>query len=173
MLKHLIVISCAAAFVGGFVTGKSAFAADFDEEIQCMADNMYWESRNQTFRGLIAVGNVVMNRVADSRYPDTICEVIKQGPTRPSWKDKSVHYPIRNRCQFSWYCDGKSDAIPSPDKELYETVRSMALKVAFGYFGDLTSGATHYHAYYVRPDWAATKTQTIRIDDHIFYRWEK
>jgi spore germination cell wall hydrolase CwlJ-like protein len=38
---------------------------------------------------------------------------------------------------------------------------------------DVTEGATHYHATYVRPAWARTKTKTVRINRHIFYRWEK
>lgn len=147
--------------------------ADFNDEVKCMSENMYWESRNQTFYGLLAVGQVVMNRVHDPRFPNTICEVIHQGPTKPSWKDPSIQYPIKNRCQFSWYCDGKSDEIPEVDYEFYEFIRSLALKVAQDYFVDITEGATHYHAYYVTPEWAATKTKTLKIDDHIFYRWEK
>ena len=52
---------------------------------------------------------VVLNRVNDDRFPNTICEVVKQGPTRKSWKDPTVKIPIKHRCQFSWFCDGKSD----------------------------------------------------------------
>ena len=73
------------------------------QEISCLADNMYWEARNQSTKGLIAVGYVTMNRVADHRYPYTVCEVVEQGPVRESWKTKGVYYPIKNRCQFSWY----------------------------------------------------------------------
>ena len=79
------------------------------EEVTCLAENMYYEARNQSFAGQLAVSNVVMNRVADDRYPDTICEVVKQGPVRPSWKGTGEMIPVRNRCQFSWWCDGKSD----------------------------------------------------------------
>lgn len=167
MLKRFLIITCA------IVSMSSIAKADFNDEVKCMAENMYWESRNQTFHGLLAVGQVVMNRVYDPRYPNTICEVIHQGPTRKSWKDPSVYYPIRDRCQFSWYCDGKPDDIPEVDYEIYEFIRSMALKVAQDYFDDITDGATHYHAYYVKPEWASTKTKTLQIDDHIFYRWEK
>ena len=172
MLKRLFLVTCAVSFIGGFVTGKSVLAADFDDEMKCMADNMYWESRNQSFRGLIAVGNVVMNRVADPRFPNTICEVVKQGPEIKSWIS-GKYFPKRDSCQFSWYCDGKSDEIPEQDKDLYEYVRALAVKVSSNFFGDLTNGATHYHAYYVRPDWAETKTPTVRVDAHIFYRWER
>ena len=167
MLKRFLIITCA------IVSMSSIAKADFNDEVKCMAENMYWESRNQTFHGLLAVGQVVMNRVHDPRYPNTICEVVHQGPTRKSWKDPSVYYPIRDRCQFSWYCDGKPDDIPEVDYEIYEFIRSMAIKVAQDYFNDITDGATHYHAYYVKPEWASTKTKTLQIDDHIFYRWEK
>jgi spore germination cell wall hydrolase CwlJ-like protein len=167
MIKKLLIISSA-------IVSMSSFAnADFNDEVRCMAENMYWESRNQTFHGLIAVGQVVMNRVEDSRFPNTICEVIHQGPTKRSWKNPLVSYPVRDRCQFSWYCDGKSDDIPEYDFEMYEFIRSLALKVSQNYFKDMTDGATHYHAYYVTPEWASSKTHTIKIDDHIFYRWEK
>ena len=52
---------------------------------------------------------VVLNRVNDDRFPNTICEVVKEGPTRKSWKDPTVKIPIKHRCQFSWFCDGLSD----------------------------------------------------------------
>ena len=73
--------------------------------ITCLALNIYWEARNQGIVGQLAVGQVVMNRVADKRYPDTTCKVVMQGPVYRSG------YPVRHRCQFSWYCDGKSDKV--------------------------------------------------------------
>ena len=177
MLKHLFVISCTAAFIGGFVTGKSAFASahtELDAQVNCLADNIYWEARNQPTKGMIAVALVTHNRVMDNRYPDTYCAVVEQGPTRPSWKDSSKHYPIRNRCQFSWFCDGKSDEIPEFDLDVYELAMIIAFKVMHGQtMEDFTNGATHYHATYVSPEWAESKTKTIQIKDHIFYRWEK
>ena len=75
------------------------------EALMCLALNVYHEAKNQSLIGQIAVAQVVMNRVKDERYPNTVCEVVEQGPTY-SWKPD---YPVRNRCQFSWYCDGKSD----------------------------------------------------------------
>ena len=146
--------------------------SNLDQEVECLAQNMYWESRNQSFRGLLAVGNVVMNRMADPRFPNTACEVVHQAVMIKSWKT-GKYIPKRNQCHFSWYCDGKAEVIPEADKQLYELTRSMAFKVYTGWFKDITEGATHYHAYYVRPDWAETKTPTVRVDAHIFYRWEK
>jgi spore germination cell wall hydrolase CwlJ-like protein len=71
----------------------------------CLAMNVYHEARNQSFIGQVAVAQVVMNRVKDNRFPNDVCEVVTQGQTY-SWKPD---VPIRNRCHFSWYCDGKSD----------------------------------------------------------------
>ena len=141
-------------------------------EIECLALNMYHEARNQGTAGLLAVSNVVLNRVQDERFPDTICGVVKQGPTRKSWRENGGMIPIKNRCQFSWYCDGKSDE-PS-DEVTYEQLYELSVDILstdFPYL-DITDGATHYHADYIFPAWAITKARTIEIEDHIFYRWE-
>ena len=91
---------------------------------------------------------------------------------RPSWKDPEVMIPVKNRCQFSWYCDGLSDRIH--DMETFDSILSLTSGVVDGSYriADITEGATHYHADYVEPTWAKTKTKTIEIEDHIFYRWE-
>ena len=136
------------------------------EALFCLALNSYHEAKNQSLIGMIAVTQVVMNRVKDERYPNTICEVVKQGPTY-SWNS---NYPVRDRCQFSWYCDGKSDK--PTDKTAWEKAMMVADGVYYGNIEDLVEGATHYHAYYVNPSWAETKTYIARIDDHIFYRWD-
>jgi spore germination cell wall hydrolase CwlJ-like protein len=174
MKPSLFFGACALAFLGGLVTGKSAFAENYQaEEVKCLADNIYWEARNQTVKGMFAVGHVTINRVKDSRFPNTVCEVVYQGPTRPSWKDKTKYYPVKNRCQFSWYCDGKADVILKQDEALYDLILMMSFKIYSGKLKDLTDGATHYHADYVRPEWASSKTKTMKIGQHIFYRWEK
>ena len=144
-----------------------------NEHVKCLALNMYHEARDQGTAGKLAVSAVVINRVSDSRFPNTICEVIKQGPTRKSWRDPSVSYPIKNRCQFSWYCDGISDEVK--DEKTYQKILDFARLIMHNdiQFVDITDGATHYHADYVKPDWAATKARTTEIGDHIFYRWEK
>ena len=138
----------------------------------CLALNTYHEAKNQSLVGQVATAQVVMNRVADDRYPNTVCEVVKQGPTRPSWEDPAKEYPIRHRCQFSWYCDGKPD-VPKNEKA-WRKAQDVAFLVLYNKVNlDVTEGATHYHATYVRPAWARTKTRTTRIEKHIFYRWEK
>ncbi len=138
----------------------------------CLALNTYHEAKNQSLVGQIATAQVVMNRVADDRYPNTICEVVKQGPTRPSWEDPAKEYPIKHRCQFSWYCDGKPD-VPKNEKA-WRKAQDVAFLVLYNKINlDVTEGATHYHATYVKPAWAKTKTRTTKIEKHIFYRWEK
>ena len=138
----------------------------------CLALNTYHEAKNQSMIGQIATAQVVMNRVADDRYPNTVCEVVKQGPHRPSWENPGKEYPVKHRCQFSWYCDGKSD-IPKNEKA-WKKAQDYAYLVLYNRINlDVTEGATHYHATYVRPAWAKTKTRTTRIEKHIFYRWEK
>ena len=99
--------------------------------------------------------------------------------SRESWKTRQTtdpndakFYPIRNRCQFSWWCDGKSDE--PKDKKTYERLLTIAQSIVYNEinFIDITDGATHYHADYVKPSWAKVKTRTTRIGNHIFYRWE-
>ena len=145
-----------------------------EQEAVCLAKNMYYEARNQGLAGQLAVSLVVMNRVKDERYPDTICEVVYQGPISKWWlKEKGKIVPIRNRCQFSWYCDGKSDN--PKNKKKYKFFLDLSRDLVYGNMQvvDITEGATHYHADYVYPDWRKTKTKTIEVADHIFYRWEK
>ena len=91
---------------------------------------------------------------------------MEQGPTY-SWKPD---FPVRNRCQFSWYCDGKSDT--PRDLDAWEKAMLVASGVYHGQVYDLVEGATHYHAHYVTPEWASSKTYITRIEDHIFYRWD-
>ena len=144
-----------------------------DRSSECLALNMYHEARGQGIAGELAVSAVVLNRVNDKRYPNTICEVVEQGPTRASWQNPKVRYPIKNRCQFSWFCDGKSDT--PRNKKIYNRMYNLADAILGNEisFLDITGGATHYHADYVSPAWAKTKTKTVEIQDHIFYRWEK
>jgi len=138
----------------------------------CLALNTYHEAKNQSLVGQIATAQVVMNRVEDTRFPNTVCEVVKEGPTRPSWEDPEKEYPIKHRCQFSWYCDGKSD-VPK-NKKAWKKAQDVAFLVLYNKIQlDVTEGATHYHATYVKPSWAKTKKRTTRIEKHIFYRWEK
>ena len=99
-------------------------------ETQCLAENIYHEAKNQGTAGWSGVASVTLNRIKDSRFPNTVCEVVKQGPTRESWKtrgkdvpeEERKYYPIKHRCQFSWYCDGKADTISKYDTEIFARI---------------------------------------------------
>jgi|TARA_R100001129_G_scaffold183122_2_gene164921 spore germination cell wall hydrolase CwlJ-like protein len=135
-------------------------------ELACMATAIYFEARGEPMVGQVAVAQVIMSRVYDERYPDTVCDVVKQGYYY-SW-DKTI--PIRDKCQFSFWCDGKPETIK--DEDAYFWATEVAQAVMVGTLYDTTQGATHYHAYYVQPSWSKKFTRTVRINDHIFYRWE-
>ena len=97
----------------------------------------------------------------------------QQAQTRPSWKDKNKMIPIRDKCQFSWFCDGKSD-VPT-DKKTYKRLLTIAKTLLYNdvIIPDITDGALFYHADYVKPAWSKTKTKTVEVQDHIFYKWDK
>ena len=150
-------------------------------EVTCMADNIYFEARNQGTAGWLAVAAVTLNRVTDDRFPDTICGVVFQAETTESWKTKGkdvpdierIYYPVRHRCQFSWYCDGKADNIDHISIYMDIMQFSKILLTSQIMMFDITDGATFYHADYVTPSWAKSKIKTIEIGDHIFYRWKR
>ena len=142
--------------------------AILETALMCMAFNIYHEARNESMLGQIAVGQVVMNRVWDKRFPDTVCEVVKQAVTH-----KGTNKPVLFRCSFSWYCDGQVDDVNKDSKAWRYSLEYASIVLSGRIVLDITEGATHYHATYVRPAWAKTKTRTTRIDRHIFYRWEK
>ena len=105
-VKKFSLVIGIGLFIGLFLppTGENADAKTVDVEAQvCLAKNIYFEARDQGLASKMAVSLVVLNRVRHKQYPSTICEVIYQGPTY-SWKSD---FPVRNKCQFSWYCDGK------------------------------------------------------------------
>ena len=153
-----------------------------DPQAVCMALNIYYESRSDNLAGQYAVADVVLNRVQDSRYPNSICEVIKEGPVRESWKTKKdpdlseserIFNPIRNMCQFSWWCDGKSDE--PKDETGWAQAQYVAGNIMYnGKYRGITEGATHYHATYVKPKWRFDRGMNHigRIGSHIFYRWD-
>ena len=126
-------------------------------EIACLALNIYHEARGESALGKLAVAHVVMNRVADRRFPGTACAVIRQGGEQ-----------VRHRCQFSWWCDGRSDQ-PHHGRS-WALTKSLARDVYWGYVQDPTDGALWYHADYVSPYWRTAFQQGPTIGRHIFYK---
>ncbi|TVR98030.1 MAG: cell wall hydrolase [Rhodospirillales bacterium] len=126
------------------------------EEFHCLALNIYWEARSESWLGQVAVAAVTLNRVAHPRFPETVCGVVRQGGSQ-----------VLHRCQFSWYCDGKSDE--PTNKVAWRRAQEVAYAVMFLGPKDPTHGALWYHADYVSPNWAQVKTRSTRIGRHLYY----
>jgi len=136
----------------------------FTVTIGCLAQNIYFEARDQPTIGQMAVAEVVMNRVHSPLFPDTVCEVIHEGPTY-KWKQE---LPIKHRCQFSWYCDGKSDT--PKDQRAWNKSIAIAEEVyySYGLSINIVDGAIFYHSIDVDPNW--NREYVVQIEDHIFYK---
>ena len=143
-------------------------------DAECLAKNIYFEAGVESTAGKLAVANVTIIRAADKNYPNTICEVVQEGIHYYN-ATKDEYFPVRDRCQFSWYCDGLLDE--PREGRTWESAQELAERVLVNHYDkaliDITDGATHYHADYVSPAWRKSKTKTVEIGDHIFYRWEK
>jgi len=138
-------------------------------DVYCLAKNAFFEASIDNLAGMAAVADVVLNRVEDTRYPNTVCGVIQAGK-----KDDNGN-PIKNRCAFSWYCDGKDDDVPR-ETENWKRAKTIAWNlIKNGKYRGISDGATHYHATYVKPKWIKDKgmVEAGRIGEHIFYRWER
>jgi spore germination cell wall hydrolase CwlJ-like protein len=115
----------------------------------CLALNVYWEARNQSVAGQLAVAQVTLNRVADPRYADNVCDVVYQHK------------------QFSWYWDGKPDT--PKEHRAWETAFLVASAALAGSGHVEVQGVTHYHAVYSKPFWKDHMVRVATIGDHIFY----
>jgi len=136
-----------------------------NKQIACLAKNIYFEAAVESTAGKLAVAHVTHNRVSSHHYPDSYCKVIYEG------KHYASGFPKRDRCQFSWYCDGRHDSpYPGPTWQKVQDLASYYYANAND-LRDITDGATHYHADYIdSPRWAKYKKKTVKIDTHIFYR---
>ena len=136
---------------------KKPTPAEPAAELNCLALNIYFEARSEPEEGKLAVGHVVMNRVVNRRFPSTVCGVVRQGGELR-----------RHRCQFSWWCDGRSDK-PRNRRE-WQKSSQIALSIYWGQSEDPTDGALWYHADYVKPGWRKHFERGPKIGRHIFYR---
>ena len=152
-------------------TSFSPFANLHHDEVMCVAANIYHEARGESDQGKIAVASVVMNRVAHKSFPSTPCGVVKDAKRR---KGKLV----KNRCQFSWYCDGKYDVIDLDkkdytvrgDKKDFRKALTIAMFVMMKVIPDNTNGALYYHANYVTPSWSKKFMMVASFDNQYFYK---
>jgi spore germination cell wall hydrolase CwlJ-like protein len=143
-------------------------------DAECMAKNIYFEARAESTAGRLAVANVTINRTIDSNYPNTICEVVQDGIHHYN-KNLKKFFPARDRCQFSWYCDGKLDDPDLTSRSWKDSVLLAEIVLNNHYdkaLIDITDGATHYHANWMDkyPKWSKHKKVMASIDRHIFYK---
>ena len=160
-------------FIGIFLLALIATSGQTDgkvlsytstDDTMCLAKNIYFEARSESTAGRIAVAWTVINRVRHKRFPNSVCEVVEQGLKYENG------FPKRNKCQFSWYCDGQPDIIRNVNE--WRDAYRLASYVSTGrdHLVDITDGSLWYHADYVFPRWAKHKRKTAKIDRHIFYR---
>jgi N-acetylmuramoyl-L-alanine amidase len=124
-------------------------------ERKCLALTVYYEARAESLEGQQAVAAVVLNRVRDGKFPNNICAVVHEGGGQRS-------------CQFSWYCDGRSDK--PRDGDAWRQAVAVADAAIDGEITDPTDGALYFHSTGVKPKWRKKLTKTAAIDNHIFYR---
>lgn len=136
-------------------------ANDANMQLNCLAQNIYWEARGEPLAGKIAVAQVTLNRAVDERFEDSVCGVVfERTKTR-----------IKEICQFSWVCSIKN-AAAKIDPELYETHKEIARLVLFENVRIThLSDALYFHSDSVRPGW--NKNRIMKIGKHIFYREHK
>ena len=135
---------------------------DTKKQIECLAENIYFEAGHEPEQGKVAVAFVTLNRVKSKHFENDICGVVKQ-------KTGGV-------CQFSWYCEDRPKAmsygkvLTNTNNSLYNDIRNLAIYVYANYerINDPTNGALFYHADYVHPGWRNME-KTAVIGRHIFY----
>ena len=115
--------------------------------ITCLAANIYHEARGESALGQLAVAHVTLNRVLDTRWPNKVCDVVKE-----------PH-------QFSWTTNPQ----PITDDKSFAAAIAVARLALLGLTTDPTGGATHYHTTAIKPYWSTAFTPTVTIDNHIFY----
>ncbi|PIB24510.1 hypothetical protein BFP76_04730 [Amylibacter kogurei] len=142
------------------VPSKSQLAAmpvaSGNAEWACLTEALYFEARGETVKGMFAVAEVIINRRASKRFPNSVCGVISQGSHR------------KNACQFSYKCDGHAEVYHEP--RAYNMVGKIAKIALSRKASPLTKGATFYHAKSVNPKWSRAFSRTAQIGAHYFYR---
>ena len=129
-----------------------------EQQLDCLAINIYREAGYEPFEGKVAVAQVTMNRVKDGKFGKDVCGVVYQ---------KNVVME-RVVCQFSWACDAVHRNRPI-NKEAYNESYEVAKKVLLeGFKLDVLKDALYYHATYVNPQWPLQKIG--QIGQHIFYK---
>lgn len=161
-MRAINLVLTIIAAVAIFSVKHETQASEVDSELTCLAKNIYFEARNQSAQGQLAVAMVTLNRMENKRWPSTVCGVVKQARKRNG-------RVVRNACQFSWFCDGRSDR--PRNIAAYNNALELAKRVLFEQetLPQYLASATHYHTNYVKPSWSYKLQQVATVGDHIFY----
>ena len=135
--------------------GHRASALDGAHDLDCMTEAVYFEARGETLRGQAAIAQVVMNRIANPRFPKTVCGVVFQGASGRG-------------CQFSFACDGSMRQ--GLDPTAWDRARRIAERALLGAGAAGVGGATHFHTIDVTPNWGPRMLRVAQVGLHIFYR---
>ena len=125
------------------------------QEHHCLSLALYWEARGEPEKGRLAVGWTILNRERSPEFPSSVCGVVFEGGETPP-------------CQFSWWCDGKSDR--PRDKKSWIRSQVLAARLLTDPPPDPTRGALFFHSTSIAVPWVRPRTRTARIGNHIFYR---
>jgi spore germination cell wall hydrolase CwlJ-like protein len=128
-------------------------------DLECLAENIYFEARGEPLDGQRAVAEVTLNRTRSPYFPHTICAVVHE----TQWD------PLRRRlvAHFSWT---ELSALSEPTGSAWKQAMTVASAAYDDTYMQVVPGALFYHAISIRPDWARTKTAVATIGNHIFYR---
>ncbi|KQS55479.1 cell wall hydrolase [Brevundimonas sp. Leaf363] len=137
---------------------RPATAEDRRRALRCLTQAVYYEAALEPNEGQEGVAQVVLNRVRDPNYPNSVCGVVFQGAERITG------------CQFSFTCDGALGQ--APVGWAWDRAKRVAERALSGYVATKVGTATHYHADYVHPWWSPTLAKITQIGAHIFYRWK-
>ena len=137
------------------MTGASK--ASRAQALECLTSAIYYEAGQESDQGQRAVAQVILNRVRHPAYPSSVCGVVYQGSTRTTG------------CQFTFTCDGSLGRTPMTSA--WDRARQVAVAALAGSVYAPVGFATHYHANYVVPYWAASLVKTQVEGAHLFYRW--
>ena len=122
----------------------------------CLAMALYWEAKTEDDTGMLAVASVIHNRIAHDEFPNSVCAVIKHGGEKPP-------------CQFSFWCDGKSDT-PQKDSQSWQRAQAIAKESLLNPAEDITDGALFFHAHGLETPWILKREKTLELGGHTFYR---
>jgi spore germination cell wall hydrolase CwlJ-like protein len=124
-----------------------------EQQINCLAQNIYYEAASESFEGKLAVAQVTLNRVKSGKFGNTVC--------------KTVYQKVNKTCQFSWVCEKKNRIMRYDSPEFVASKEAAYRIIVSGVRIKKLNNALYYHAVYVNPKW--NKKVIAKIGKHIFY----